>query len=89
MYRLHNMHACTLAFIHDRSQDFQRGWGLIRGGGEVELKPRGGGSHLGEKWTCVLYPMEPLAQGGGGGGSEDTRAQDCLRPVGGGLGLST
>ena len=33
----------------------------------MDLKPKGGGgSHLGKMWTFVLYPMEPLAQGGGG-----------------------
>ena len=33
----------------------------------MDLTPkRGGGSHLVKMWTFVLYPMEPLAQGGGG-----------------------
>ena len=29
----------------------------------MDLRPKGGGSHLGKRWTFVLYPMEPLAQG--------------------------
>ena len=32
----------------------------------MDLKPKGGGVSFGGggKWTFVLYPMEPLAQGG-------------------------
>ena len=56
--------------VQTRSQDFQRGWGLIRGKVDLISKPKGGGgSHLEKKWTFVgllLYPMEPLAQLRGG-----------------------
>ena len=50
-----------------RSQDFPRG-GVSYSGEKWTLSlKRGGGSHLGKMWTFVLYPVETLAQGGGGG----------------------
>ena len=48
-----------------RSQDFQRG-GFFYSGKKWTLSLRGGGSHLGKMWTFVIYPMEHLAQRGGG-----------------------
>ena len=48
------------AWWQARNQNFQRGV-LFRG--KVDLKSQGG-PHLGKKWTVVLYPMEPLPQGG-------------------------
>ena len=50
-----------------RSQNFSRGGGFLFGGGEVDLKPKGG--LIWEKCGRLYYTlyMEPLAQGGGGG----------------------
>ena len=46
-----------------RSQDFPMGGVLF--GGKVDLKPIGGGSHMGKNVDlCTIPYMEPLAQGG-------------------------
>ena len=52
------------AFIPRRRPVARISQGGILFGGKVDLTPKGG-SHLVKKWTFVLYPMEPLAQGGG------------------------
>ena len=57
-------HVCVHSTTQARSQDFPRGGGSYSGEKwTLRLK---GGSHLVKMWTFVLYPMEPLAQGGGG-----------------------
>ena len=54
-------HVCVHSTTQARSQDFPRG-GLYSGEKwTLRLK---GGSRLVKMWTFVLYPMEPLAQGG-------------------------
>ena len=49
----------------------------------MDLEPKGGGgSHLGESGPLtVLYPMEPLAQGGGGSSDPQTPPPAIYGPV--------
>ena len=57
-------HVCVHSTTQARSQDFPRGGGSYSGE-KWTLSLKGGGSHLVKMGTFVLYPMEPLAQGGG------------------------
>ena len=42
-------HVCVHSTTQARSQDFPRGGGVLFGG-KVDLKPKGGGSHLVKMW---------------------------------------
>ena len=58
--------AHVYAFIPRRRPVARISQGGSYSGEKWTLRLKGGGSHLVKMWTFVLYPMEPLAQGGGG-----------------------